>query len=395
MEASSVLIADGRSELLFGELCKTSVRSEPIFGTKCRVITYLNIRRYQSEIQILYSRCERFEEAMKHVRWKDDIIRDIRDSMGYSDMLDLYDIRRSEDGTVDIERNQEAINHMELSSGKTIIMTNSDLSLTDEAEIEILHSWFDMEMYILRESLPYISNMFKSYPEAESLMSVEFLSFAIRLEIHRKLKEKGRFDLTVQDIIDRLKGIYAIKVKNRWHLGELTESQREALFIIGIDLPSDSELGVMMSMSAMSIRHRLRGLRFRCFTAYLPRLGGMSFIIQIIRRLTASASYTPSPHPLTMSYTVVPLIRPLAMSESLASSLLGASIAFRMYSRISFAESASLNPPATNTFSSGMSGRPSRSVHPSFRTMSCDFCSRASNPPMAGPTSPISGLSAM
>ena len=97
-------------------------------------------------------------------------------------------------------------------------------------------------MYLLRESLPFISKMFKSYSAAESISLIEFISLIIRFELNKRLAVEKEYRLTCQDVFDRLKGITISSIKGKWVLNAMSKEQSRLLSVIGVKIPTNSEI---------------------------------------------------------------------------------------------------------------------------------------------------------
>ncbi len=250
MKSNDFLLKSGETQLLYGELCKVSETAESYEDIPYRIVTYMNIKRYQNEIRILFSRCKQFEELVSGMQWSDDLVFRLSNDLSFSDMIPLYDLSEGPGGSVKAVKRDDMIDFAEISSGKTILITNSGSDLAEILGFEVKHGWFDTEMYKLRENLPFISHIFRSYPEAESMMLIEFISFMIRAKIDDKLWKKDREDLTVQDLINGLEDINISSTKNRWHLDTINNKQREMLSILDLELPSDAAINDIMNKTS-------------------------------------------------------------------------------------------------------------------------------------------------
>ncbi len=242
-EESDILNAEGRTKMLYGELCKHSESPFIIGNEKIRMLSFLNVTRYQNEMRILYSRCKDLEKRISATEF------DSGTSCfnGFEDLASFYDMRESGDGSIHCTQRKERFDEYERTCGRTVFLTNTENPAELIPAMEIGHSWLDLEMYEQRRSLPALSQMFGTYVEAESIMLIEFVSMTIRMHINGILQNAESREHTVQDLIDSLEGIIVAENRGTWQSCTLTERQIKALEILGLDMPSDNEINRILS----------------------------------------------------------------------------------------------------------------------------------------------------
>ncbi len=241
---TDVLNTEEETGMLYGELCKHSETSLSVGKENVRMLSFLNVTRYQNEMRILYSRCKDMEKRISSITASDARISCFDE---FRDVVPFYDIHESEDGTIHFMQRKERFDEYERTCGKTVFLTNASMPARSIPAMEIGHSWLDLEMYEQRRSLPALSMMFGTYAEAESIMLVEFVSMAIRMHIHGILQDTESRDHTVQDVIDSLEGMIAIENKGVWQSCTLTDRHIEALEVLGLEAPSDNDINHTLS----------------------------------------------------------------------------------------------------------------------------------------------------
>lgn len=230
-------IAREGKPIVFDNILQRVLDKRIVLGDiRCRIIIVSNELMRVTQMNVMYKSIGDYENHVSKLRSAP--VRTVTENISEEDVSSLFTLENDGNGFRAI-RDQEAIRDMEISLGRKIIITNSEEPWEDLMIKYFRHDRFKNEVEHYRNDLQDGSMLMRSLDSAVATFINEFLAIAIRTHLSEMLgisKMQSGWDYV--DVLKEVGNIHAVYVDGKWHISELSQSQKAIFERLGIPEPT-------------------------------------------------------------------------------------------------------------------------------------------------------------